>query len=159
MTNTAIFPASFDPITLGHVELIKKSLKLFKKIIIAVGINSQKNYMFNIDTRIQFLNSLYKEDENIIIKQYSSLTVDFCIENNAKYIIRGIRNNNDLIYEMDIAMANKILNPEIETIFFPSEKEHLFISSTKVKELIINKSNLDGFIPKKIIEQISEIKK
>ena len=154
----AVFPGSFDPITLGHIDIIHQGLELFKTIVIGIGINESKDYMFHIDHRKDFINSIFKKNKRIVIKKYAGLTVDFCKKEKANYIIRGIRNTIDLEYEKTISLANHELNQNVNTIFFPAKKEHTFISSTIVREIILNKGdlmkNLKYFVPTTIISKI-----
>ena len=152
--NTAIFPGSFDPFTLGHVEIVNTGLQVFQNIIIAIGVNSNKEYMFDIGKRKKFIKSVFKNNHRIIIKEYNLLTIDFCKKQNANYIIRGLRNNMDFEYEHTLALANKELDENIETIFIPANKEHLCISSSLVKEIIINRGGLEAFLPNQIIKQL-----
>ena len=152
--NTAIFPGSFDPFTLGHVEIVNTGLQVFQNIIIAIGVNSNKEYMFDIGKRKKFIKSVFKNNHRIIIKEYNLLTIDFCKKQNANYIIRGLRNNMDFEYEHTLALANKELDENIETIFIPANKEHLCISSSLVKEIIINRGGLEAFLPHQIIKQL-----
>ena len=159
MNNTVIFPGSFDPLTLGHVQIIKESLKLFNTVIIAIGINDNKTYMFNIEERIVLIQSVFKSNNNIIIKPYSQLTIKLCLENNANYIIRGLRDVRDFNYELDIALANKELNHNIQTIFIPTNKEHIHISSSTVQELIRFKGDLGQFIPKEVQSKLISLDK
>ena len=152
--NIAIFPGSFDPLTIGHVEIIKHTLKIFETIIIGIGINPKKTNMFTLDQRKKFITSCFKDDKRVIIKSYKGLTVDFCKKMKSNHIIRGIRNSNDFEYEQSIHLANTEINHNITTIFIPSRKEHLFISSSIIKEIIINKGDLSSFIPKEIVKSI-----
>jgi len=149
--NTAIFPGSFDPITIGHVDIINRGLKLFDNLIIAIGVNQTKNYMFDNEERKSMIKEVFKKNERIIIKQYSELTVQFCLQNNVTNIIRGIRNSSDFEYEQHIAFVNCELVNEIETIFLPSSKKTTFISSSIVREIILNNGSLQAFVPKEII--------
>ena len=158
-----VFPGSFDPITLGHIDIIHQSLELFEHIVIGIGINESKNHMFNIEERKDFINLIFKKNNRVSIKEYSGLTVDFCKQEKAYHIIRGIRSTIDFEYEKSIALANYELNSNINTILLPAKKEHIFISSTLVKEIIIHKGilkkELQKFIPliiiKKILNQLS----
>ena len=163
MKNTkAIFPGSFDPITVGHVDVIKSSLLLFKNITIAIGVNKQKKCMFDIEDRINMIESVFEQESRIVIKKYTGLTIDFCKKEKIKYIIRGLRNHTDFDYEQSIVLANQELDNNIETIFMPAKKEHIFISSTVIREIILNskdlKTQLNYFVPKKIISKINTIR-
>ena len=155
---TAVFPGSFDPITLGHIDIIKNSLTIFDKLIIGVGFNQNKKYMFDIDTRIQFIQSVFNTEKKIIVKKYSGLTIDFCQNENAYHIIRGIRNSTDFEYEQSIAFSNQMMESAIQTLFITPQKNNTFISSTIVREIIHNnKTNpkkLQNFLPPQIISEI-----
>ncbi|MBJ04361.1 MAG: pantetheine-phosphate adenylyltransferase [Flavobacteriales bacterium] len=155
--NLAIFPGSFDPITLGHVEVIKQSLNIFEKIIIAIGENYQKNKLFNLNERRNLINTVFKNHQNIIIKSYNELTVEFCQKENCFNIIRGIRNNIDFNYEHSIAISNNCLDNRINTIFIPSTKKTTHISSSIVKEIIANNGDLANFVPNQIITDINKM--
>ena len=152
--NIAIFPGSFDPLTIGHVEIIKYALTIFDTIIIGIGINEKKNNMFTIEQRKKFITSCFKDNQRVVIKSYKGLTVDFCTKMKSRHIIRGVRSSNDFEYEQSIHLTNTAINHNIITIFIPSRKEHLFISSSIIKEIIINKGDLSSFIPKEIIKSI-----
>ncbi len=156
----AIFPGSFDPITLGHIDIINQGLELFENIIIGIGINESKKHMFNIDDRKDFITSIFKNNKRVLIKKYSGLTVDFCQKEKAHYIIRGIRNTADLEYEQTISLANHQLNKNVNTIFLSTKKEHTFISSTIVREIILNQEdltqNLKHFVPTSVIKKIEQ---
>ena len=150
----AVFPGSFDPLTLGHIDIINRSLKLFDKVIIAIGMNAEKKYMFTLQKRKEFITSIFKNDKKIIIKDYTDLTVNFCKEQQANYIIRGLRNYSDFEYEKDIALTNNKLNNRIETIFFLTSQAHIMISSSIVKDIIKNKGDLKPFLHHNTISAI-----
>ena len=144
---TAIFPGSFDPITLGHQDIIEKSLNLFDNVIIGVGQNSEKKYMFSAKQRKNFVEKTFQSIDNIEVKIYEGLTVDFCKKNNANYIIRGLRNVSDFEFEKTIALTNRRLSG-IETVFFLTSAKNSYISSGIVRELIINNGDYSLLIPK-----------
>tara|TARA_B100000902_G_C27252867_1_gene886240 strand:+ start:1093 stop:1563 length:471 start_codon:yes stop_codon:yes gene_type:complete len=152
--NTAIFPGSFDPLTLGHIDIIQNSLQIFSNIIIAIGVNEKKNHMYSVKKRKQFIHSIFKNENRIMIKEYNMLTVNFCKKHKANHIIRGLRNSKDFEYEKNIALANEELNNNIKTIFIPAKKDHMFISSSIVREIIIHRGDLRSFLPPQIISQI-----
>ena len=144
---TAIFPGSFDPITLGHQDIIKKSLNLFDNVIIGVGQNSEKKYMFSAEERKIFVEKTFQSIDNIEVKIYDGLTVNFCKKNNANYIIRGLRNVSDFEFEKNIALTNRRLSG-IETVFFLTSAKNSYISSGIVRELISNNGDYSLLIPK-----------
>ncbi len=143
---TAIFPGSFDPITLGHKDIIEKSLNIFDSVIIGIGQNSEKKYMFSAERRKQFVEETFKSINNIEVKIYDELTVDFCKKNNADFIIRGLRNVSDFEFEKNIALTNRKLG-EIETVFLLTSAKNSFISSGIVRDLIKNNGDYSLFIP------------
>ena len=144
---TAIFPGSFDPITLGHQDIIEKSLNLFDSVIIGIGKNNEKKYMFSAEKRKQFVENTFKSNDNIEVKIYDGLTVDFCKKNNADFIIRGLRNVSDFEFEKTIALTNRKLTG-IETVFLLTSAKNSYISSGIVRELIKNKKDYSLLIPK-----------
>ena len=153
----AILPGSFDPITLGHIDIINRALELFDKVIIAIGVNTEKKHMFSLKQRTEFITSIFKHENKILIKDYTGLTIDFCKKNKSKYLIRGVRNHSDFEYEQNIALTNKKLNNRIETIFFYTSPEHIITSSSLIKDIIKNNGNLKPFLHKKTISAIKRI--
>ena len=143
---TAIFPGSFDPITLGHKDIIEKSLNIFDSVIIGIGQNSEKKYMFSAERRKQFVEETFKSINNIEVKIYDELTVDFCKKNNADFIIRGLRNVSDFEFEKNIALTNRKLSG-IETVFLLTSAKNSYISSGIVRDLIKNNGDYSLFIP------------
>ena len=152
--NTAIFPGSFDPITIGHVDIVNRSIKLFNNIIIVLSINAEKQYMFSEDERITMIKKVFKKNNKITVVKHDGLTVDFCVQNNIANIIRGIRTYKDFEYEQNLSFANKALEPSVETFFLSSKKEHVFISSSIVKDVITNNGKMEPFLPKEIIPYV-----
>ncbi len=147
---TAIFPGSFDPITLGHQDIIEKSLNLFDSVIIGIGKNNEKKYMFSAEKRKQFVEKTFKSNDNIEVKIYDGLTVDFCKKNNADFIIRGLRNVSDFEFEKTIALTNRKLTG-IETVFLLTSAKNSYISSGIVRELIKNDGAYSLLIPKGLV--------
>ncbi len=143
---TAIFPGSFDPITLGHKDIIEKSLNIFDSVIIGIGQNSEKKYMFSAERRKQFVEEAFKSINNIEVKIYDELTIDFCKKNNADFIVRGLRNVSDFEFEKNIALTNRKLSG-IETVFLLTSAKNSFISSGIVRDLIKNNGDYSLFIP------------
>ncbi|MDC3153556.1 pantetheine-phosphate adenylyltransferase [Bacteroidota bacterium] len=143
---TGLFPGSFDPFTKGHEDIVKQSLNLFDKIIIAISKNSTKNNFFSLEKRIEKINLLYKKNNRISVNYYEGLTIDFCKKENINFLIRGIRNEIDFTYEKDIANANRELDNNIETIFFISSPSYSHISSKIVREIIKNNGDISKFV-------------
>ena len=146
---TAIFAGSFDPITRGHEDIVLQAMPLFDEIIIAIGVNIDKKYMFPLEKRIKWIENTFAGYPKVKVVSYEGLTVDLCKKMNAQFIIRGLRNTTDFEYESIIAEANKKLNPEVETIFFLANPNLRCISSTVVRDLIKNNADLTDFIPEK----------
>jgi pantetheine-phosphate adenylyltransferase len=130
----AVFPGSFDPVTLGHTDIIERALPLFDEIILAIGINLDKKYMFSLEERVRFLEETFKGESKIIVKTYNGLTVDFCIKEKAAFILRGLRNTIDLEFEKTIGQTNYRL-AGIETVFLISSPGKSHISSTVVRDI------------------------
>ncbi len=145
----AVFPGSFDPITNGHVDIIKRSLPLFDKIIVAIGQNSEKKYLFTLEQRMQWIKDVFKDEPKIAVDKYTSLTVKFCMEVKAGFIIRGLRSSADFEYEKSIAQFNKAMEP-VETVFLISEPSLAPISSTIVRDIIRNQGDPSAFIPRQV---------
>ena len=150
MTKIAIFPGSFSPFTVGHQSVVDRALPLFDKIIISIGINSEKNQYFSIEERLQWIKDVYGNNPKIEIKFFEGLTVDFCKKENANYILRGLRDSHDFKFEKGIAQMNKDLNNEIETIFIITPPEISHISSSIIRDIIKNGGDVSKFIPKEI---------
>ena len=150
MTKIAVFPGSFSPFTNGHKSIVDRALSIFDKIIIAIGINSEKNQYFSIEERIEWIKDIYKENPKIEVKFYEGLTIDLCEKENANYILRGLRDSHDFKFEKIIAQTNKSLNQNIETIFLITPPEISHISSTIIRDIIKNGGDVSKFIPKEI---------
>ncbi|MCB9235398.1 MAG: pantetheine-phosphate adenylyltransferase [Bacteroidia bacterium] len=143
----AIFPGSFDPVTLGHEEIIEKGLALFDKLIIGVGVNSQKKTMFSEAERLAQLQAAFGHHEQLQIEAFEGLTVEFAQQKGARFLLRGLRNGQDLEYEKTIALINKELVAEIETVFVLSSGQFSHLSSTLVREVIKYKGNISNLVP------------
>ena len=142
----AIFPGSFDPFTLGHLDILTRSLSLFDEITVGVGRNNDKKTMFSVSQRIEFIKKCFEKEPKIKVESYEGLTIDFCNKIDAEFIVRGIRNNGDFEFEKAIARTNRKLS-KIETIFLLTSAKTSFISSSIVRELIINNGNYQIFVP------------
>lgn len=147
MERIAVFPGSFDPITKGHESIVKRAIPLFDKIIIAIGINSNKNSMFDLEQRKLWIKNTFKNNPTIEVTTYTGLTVDFCKAQNANFILRGVRSYSDFDYESGIAQMNKSLISNVETLFLLTEPEFSPISSTIVRDIIRNKGKVEQFLP------------
>ncbi|MGB5821207.1 MAG: pantetheine-phosphate adenylyltransferase [Saonia sp.] len=142
----AIFPGSFDPLTLGHYDIILRGITLFDEIIIAIGINAEKKYMFSLEKRKQFVINAFKQEPKIKVMTYEGLTVDFCKKNDASFILRGLRNPGDFEFEKAIAHTNRKLS-EIETVFLLTSSGKSYISSSIVRDVIRNGGDYTGLVP------------
>ena len=143
----AVFPGTFDPITNGHIDIVKKALPLFDKIIIAIGDNATKNRMFSLDQRLEWLEEVFGKEDRVEVTSYKGLTIDFCKKENASFILRGLRSVKDFEYEEQIAQVNKELSPDIETVFVLASQEYGFISSTIVRDLIVHGGDYKRYLP------------
>jgi len=142
----AIFPGSFDPITLGHYDIIKRGIKLFDEVIVAIGVNSAKKYMFSLEQRKKFIEDSFKDEPRVSVVTYEGLTVDFCIKHNVDFILRGLRNPADFEFEKAIAHTNRDLAP-IETIFLLTAASTSYISSSIVREVIRHNGDYTLLVP------------
>ena len=138
MQRICLFPGTFDPITKGHVDVIERAVSLFDKLIIGIGINSSKQPMFSIEQRCNWMREIFKNEPRIEVAGYEGLTIDYCKKINAHYILRGIRYISDFEYEKAIADMNRMLAPDIETLFLTCSPEYSTISSTLVRDVIRN---------------------
>ncbi len=142
----AIFPGSFDPLTLGHDDIIRRGITLFDELIIAVGINAEKKYMFSLEERMGFIKEAFKDEPSIKVMTYKGLTVDFCKTVGADFILRGLRNPGDFEFEKAIAHTNRKLS-EIETVFLLTSSGKSYISSSIVRDVIRNGGDYSGLVP------------
>ena len=161
MSKTAIYPGTFDPITFGHIDVIKKSLKLFDNLVVGVSDESNKNYLFSSEERIEIVNkALFKDlklnKKKIRVVSFGSLTTDLCKKYKSNIILRGLRAVSDFEYEFQLAGMNRKLNQNIETIFLMSDVENQIISSRFVKEIVKLKGNIKKFTTKSTIKLLKE---
>jgi pantetheine-phosphate adenylyltransferase len=145
----AIFPGSFDPITLGHFDIIERGVTVFDELIIAIGVNADKKYMFSLEERKQFIEECFKHEPKIKVVTYKGLTVDFCQKNNVDFILRGLRNPADFEFEKAIAHTNRDLAP-IETVFLLTAASTSYISSSIVRDVIRNDGDYTKLVPKPV---------
>ncbi|MBJ2175388.1 pantetheine-phosphate adenylyltransferase [Aureibaculum sp. A20] len=142
----ALFPGSFDPLTLGHYDIIKRGVKVFDEVVVAIGINAEKKYMFSLKKRKQFIEETFKNFPKVKVVTYKGLTVDFCKEIDADFILRGLRNPADFEFEKAIAHTNRDLSP-VETVFLLTSAKTSYISSSIVRDVIRNKGNYTILVP------------
>jgi len=154
----AVFPGSFDPYTIAHHDLIERALGLFDKIYVAIGINSSKVGMMDVESRKTAITNLYANNPKIEVTFYQGLTIDFCHQVGATVILRGLRNGTDLDYENIIAQNNLILAPEIESYFLVSRSGKAHISSTIVRDIWKNNGDIEGLVPDEVLEVIKKLK-
>ena len=143
----AVFPGSFDPITTGHVDLVKRALPLFDKVVVAVGVNTQKKYLFPLETRLSWLEKVFANEPKVEVDSFQNLTAHYCKKIGARYLLRGLRNASDFDYEKTISQLNDIVGDGLETIFLISRPEYSHISSTIVREIIKGGGDASPFIP------------
>ena len=154
MKKIAVFPGSFDPITVGHVDIVERSVNLFDEVYIAIGVNTQKKYLFSLEQRLQWLKEVFHQHKNVTVQSYQGLTTNYCEKVGANYIVRGIRSAGDFEYEKTIAHLNNSMSPGLETLLILAKPEYSSISSTIVREIIRAKGNADQFLPKQVAKDI-----
>ena len=147
MRNIAVFPGTFDPITVGHVDIVNRASSMFDEIIIAIGVNTKKTTLFDLEKRKEWVKIAFANNPKVRVDAYEGLTVDFCKTVNATFLLRGLRNGTDFDYESHIAQLNKALWNNIETIFIMCNPELSYISSTLVRDLIIHKADYQRYLP------------
>jgi pantetheine-phosphate adenylyltransferase len=150
MKKIAVFPGSFDPVTRGHESLILRALDLFDEIIIAVGENPEKRSYFSLERRKEWLSEVFAKQPRVRIEIYSGLTVDFCRKMNAGFILRGLRTSADFEFERSIGQMNRAMEPGVETVFLLSEPQYNSLSSSIVRDILLNGGNVSQFVPASI---------
>lgn len=145
----ALFPGSFDPITLGHQDIIKRGLKVFDEVVVAIGINADKKYMFSLEQRLKFIEDTFKDEPKVKVMTYKGLTIDFCKEIDAQFILRGLRNPADFEFEKAIAHTNRKLS-KIETVFLLTAASTSYISSSIVRDVIRNNGDYTVLVPESV---------
>ena len=148
MKRIAIFPGSFDPFTIGHESIVRRAIPMFDKIVIMIGYNANKKSFFPIEKRLKWIKQVFKDEEKIEVETYGGLTVDFCKETGARYILRGLRTSSDFEYERAIAQMNKKMHPEIETVFLLTLPEHTPVNATIIRDIIFHGGDASMFLPK-----------
>jgi pantetheine-phosphate adenylyltransferase len=150
MKKTAVFAGSMDPITLGHLNVVERASALFDEVIIGIGTNTTKQYLFPLEKRVAWSIAATRHLSNVTVATYQGLTIDFCQQVRASFLIRGIRNGGDFEYERSIAHMNKALSSKIETILLFTDPQYAFIHSTIIREIIRNKGDVSAFLPNEV---------
>jgi len=150
MKKIAVFPGSFDPFTIGHEAIVRRALSIFDEIIIAVGANAMKKNFYSLDTRKEMIARVFHAESKVRVDHYEGLTVDYCIKNNAGFLLRGLRTAADFEFERAIGQVNKAMAPRIESVFLLTEPDHSFINSTIVRDIIKNGGDASKFVPSSI---------
>lgn len=156
MKRICLFPGTFDPVTLGHTDIINRALPLFDKIIVGIGLNSAKAPMFSADQRLEWIKEIYHDEPKVEGGIYEGLTVDYCKTIGAKFILRGIRYVSDFEYEKTIADANRTLDRNIETIFLTGEPKYTSVASTIVRDIIRNHGDASHFLPPLVYQSLKK---
>ena len=157
MQKIAVFPGSFDPFTLGHEAIVHRATKLFDKLIIGVGVNTLKVGFIPIEKRMELIAEMFENTDQVEVKSFTGLTVEFCKQEGADYILRGLRDGKDFDYERSIAMMNWDISKSIETYFLITDPEYTAINASIVRDIARNGGNIDGFVPKNIAKEIKDI--
>jgi pantetheine-phosphate adenylyltransferase len=150
MEKVAVFPGSFDPFTVGHEAIVRRALSLFDKVIVAVGQNAVKKSLITIDNRLALIKDVFSDEKRVEVLSYEGLTVNFCNSLGAKFILRGLRTSADFEYERAIGQVNKMLLPNIESVFLLASPEHTPVNSTIVRDIILNGGDASMFLPHSI---------
>ena len=148
----AIFPGSFDPITNGHYDIIKRGVSLFYEVIVAIGVNAEKKYMFSLEDRKRFIEEAFKDEPKVKVITYSGLTIDLCKKENAEFILRGLRNPADFEFEKAIAHTNRVMS-KIETVFLLTAARTSFISSSIVRDVLRNGGDISQLVPESVLDK------
>lgn len=156
MERICLFPGTFDPITLGHVDIINRALPLFDKIVVGIGLNAAKAPMFSPEQRLKWINDIFQEEKKVQGSIYDGLTIDYCNKIGARFILRGIRYVSDFEYEKTIADANRTLDKNIETIFLTGEPKYTSVASTIVRDIIRNGGDATPFLPTIVASQLQK---
>ncbi|MDO4522634.1 MAG: pantetheine-phosphate adenylyltransferase [Eubacteriales bacterium] len=150
----AVYPGSFDPVTLGHLDVIKRSAKLVDELIVAVLQNNKKNPLFSVEERVKILKEVTKDISNIRIESFSGLSIDFAQRCEAGFLVRGLRAITDFDYELQMAQTNRIMAPEVDTVFLTTSLEYAYLSSSTVKEVAFYGGDISKFVPEPVVRAI-----
>ena len=146
----AVYPGSFDPITNGHIDIIKRGLEVFDRLIVAVARNSEKSGLFSIDERVEMIRELFKDDPRVEVDTFTGLLVDYVVSKNARVVLRGLRAVSDFEYEFQLAQMNLIIKPPVETLFMMTSVSYGYLSSSIVKEVASLDGDIDQFVPEPV---------
>jgi pantetheine-phosphate adenylyltransferase len=152
----AVYPGSFDPITNGHMDVLKRSLKVFDKVVLLLAVNPSKKSVFSVEERLAMMKEAVKDLKNVEVDYTSGLTVDYCRKVGAKHLIRGLRAVTDFEYEFQLAAANEFADPDIDMVFFMSRKEETFISSSTINELQRNGVDISPLVPPVVVQAFAK---
>ncbi len=152
----AVFPGSFDPPTYGHLNIIERASKLFDKVDVVVAVNSNKKYLFDSEERVEMMKALTEPWQNVSVHSWNRLIVEYAEKNNAKVLLRGIRNTNDFAYEFDLSLMNHNLNSNIETLFIPTEPRYVIVKSSSIKELAMFGGDISSMVPPIVCEEMKK---
>lgn len=150
----AVYPGSFDPVTYGHLDIIERTAKIFDRVVVAVGVNPKKTSSFTAEERLEMLRKACADFPNVEVTKYEGLLADYASSIGAKVIVKGLRALSDFDYEFQMALTNRKLNPELETVFLPTSAEHMFLSSSMVKQVAGFGGDISHFVPACILQQI-----
>lgn len=153
---TAIYPGSFDPVTLGHFDIIKRSSEIFDQVIVGVLCNNAKSPLFSVEERVNMLRSVTAHITNVEVQSFDGLLVDFVRKNGANVIVRGLRAITDFEYELQLSQTNRIIAPEIDTLFLTTNLKYSYLSSSIVKEIATYHGDISAFLPPEILEQVEK---
>lgn len=155
MSRICLFPGTFDPITLGHTDVIDRALDLFDQLVVGIGVNSSKTPMYTVEQRTAWIQEIYKDDPRVKVTTYKGLTIDFCRQLNARFILRGIRSFSDFEYEKAIADVNRTMAPDIETIFLSCSPAYASIASTLVRDIVRYNGDVSRLVPAPVLKTIT----
>ncbi|MEI7801625.1 MAG: pantetheine-phosphate adenylyltransferase [Bacteroidota bacterium] len=153
----AVFPGSFDPFTIGHEDIIRRALPLFDQMIVAIGYNSAKKSMFDYEVRLKWIDEIFADEKKITVEAFEGLTVDFCIERKAQYILRGLRSSVDFEFEKAIGQMNQALQSSLETLVLICRPEHTHINSTIIRDIILHKGDVSAYVPKVVSDYLKGV--
>ena len=151
---TAIYPGSFDPVTLGHLDVIERAAAIFDRVVVCVMVNCDKKYMFTSQERADFISKVTSHLPNVEVELSERLLADYAKDHEGSVLVKGLRNSSDFEIEFQMALINKTANPDLETVFLPSAKENVFLSSSAAREMVRYRADLSGFVPEAIIDDI-----